>query len=184
MVIMMEHIKSNKKNQTLIENLHSAMLKGLEKFFELSVEEIISENAYPYVGAGISRAVVDLHNGFVLKLTEEGLTSKNEVEWAVWDTSPPHLKEILTPCLLDMNNSQKLFMIKAETIHFEEIHEFFYEKIGYDETISLLNLLHELSVTFNLDIHDLLQPQNWGKIEDEYRLINYGNLVKEETTDN
>lgn len=158
--------------------------KVLSDTLNLSVDDIIDSSKYPYIGGGTCRTVLDLGNGYVVKLTDEGMIKDNLVEWDVWNKSPKHLKKFLTPCFLDSENPQKIYMIKAEPVSFNNFQSFFIKAVGVDKTIEIMNVIHELESTFNLLYVDLISPYNWGKIGEEYKLIDYGLIYGNHNSNN
>lgn len=172
----MEKILANKKERKPLNPINPA---ALGVYFKTSIDDILYDNKFQYLGSGYNRTVLDLHNRFVLKVTEDGMTRSNEVEWQVWNESSPELKKILTPCLIDPENPQKLFMIKAETVNFENLYSFLMEREGAEGAEKILNAVQILTQKFNLFYPDLILAANWGVIEGECRLIDYGCIVED-----
>lgn len=164
---------STKKAKHRSDEINPAMLG---KFLSDDIEDILFNEKLKYLGSGYNRTVLDLNNGFVLKVTEDEMTHNNEMEWHVWNQSSSELKRILTPCLLDSANTQKLFMIKAEPVSFKDIREFLIEREGEREAEGILNAVWLLSQTFNLSYADLTSAANWGVVKGCCKLIDYGCL--------
>lgn len=146
----------------------------LKPFSSLSIEEIADK--YPLLGEGQARSVFDLGNGLVLKVADSGMEMDNEKEYEVWQKANDNLKKYLTPCFLDPEDSHKLYMLKTETLQIKkpQFESYLIDALNISAYTQLLNAMWELADTFLLMYHDLLLPQNWGIVNGEYKLIDYG----------
>lgn len=175
----MKNSTKTKKKHYHQEATEAVNLVELGAYLHLSIDDILFDNKFQYLGSGYNRTVLDLRNGYVLKITEDGMTRNNEVEWKVWCESPEALRKILTPCYLDLKNAQKLFMHKAEPVSFEDLHSFLTEREGAEGAEEMLEALHLLSVTYNLHYADLIADASWGIVNGKCKLIDYGCYAEE-----
>ena len=131
----------------------------------------IKYGIYRYIGAGSSRRVYDLNNGFVIKIARniKGI-AQNEVEYLI---SGEDSSDILAKVYFVSEDYRYLIMEKANLFNSQD--EFLrYFNIGDKKEISNNKLIKAIHDKYNLVWADLYKFTSWGKIKNRYVLIDYG----------
>lgn len=140
----------------------------------ISFNEIIRNinlNKYGYIGSGSGRDVYDLHNGYVVKIAKniKGI-AQNEVEHYISDNANSDLLAKVTYLSYDL---KYLIMEKADKVkHMSSILKYFH--VNSKSGLSNIREIKKIAERFDLVYADFFKPNNWGKINGRYIIVDYG----------
>jgi len=131
----------------------------------------IRRGYYRYIGAGSSRQVFDLRNGYVIKvaINRAGI-SQNQSEYRIsWDDK----SDLFAKVIRASTDFRFLIMEKADKIYnISEVWDYFNVK-SKSELFNLEELKNILEEN-NLLVGDLDRESNWGIIKGKPVIIDYG----------
>lgn len=167
-------------NNPLTENksTHERIYQDLETFVENNSlsSKAVSEN-FEFISAGAAKEVYDLNNGYVAKIAPKYICDvHNEIE--VYSKSSDSIKSFLLPILLSKSEVNLAFQPLVNPVKFRDLVGFLNEQGVPMERINLIsNGIYQIAEEFGLVYSDLKRCQNWGELNGEYYLIDYGMKV-------
>ena len=135
----------------------------------------IRNRVYRCIGSGSGRLVFDMGNEYVVKVAKNrrGI-AQNEAEYRIASLSDNKLLAKVQEVSADF---RLLIMEKADTI--QNILSVF-EYLNVRSKIEFIQLeeIRDILYKHNLLLVDLYRPQNWGRINDRFVIIDYGYTQK------
>lgn len=131
----------------------------------------IRRGYYRYIGAGSSREVFDLGNGYVIKVAKNRAgIAQNESEYNIshYDNSDLFAKVVQVS-----SDFYFLIMEKADKIYnISEVFKYF--NVSGKRGLYQLNEMQNIKINYNLVLADFNRKSNWGIINGRPVIIDYG----------
>lgn len=167
-------------NETEMKKTTDRIYQDLQSFVNSNeLTEIEIPNNYEFISAGAAKEVYDLNNGYVAKVAPKYIRDiHNEID--IYSRSNENLKSFLLPILMSKTEERVAFQHKVNPVKFRDIAAFLMEKLGMERTNLIMNGIYQLSEDFKLVYSDLKLSQNWGELNGNYYLIDYGMKIDDE----
>ena len=131
----------------------------------------LQRGKYKYIGAGSSREVFDLSNGYVIKVAKNKAgIEQNKVEYKI---SNDDNFDIFAKVIYAISNYKYLIMKKAKKVKSINYVWRYFDVYDRDDFYNLY-VIRSVKHKYNLVLNDLARVSSWGIIDGKLQIIDYG----------